>query len=179
MNGGARARRRSVAGGALGHLGHLGVLGVIAALLVAPGTPFGEPARALAAEPSTGAICLAPFHVATPAPGERTGSDPILSQTTWPPQHDSAFEFRVDRRPPIALRNHEMVAVTDLPLDHKVKVVVRLDGKPFEAFALDLGAAPDHRICLWLYPGYWHWIDNGWGPELGCKCGTAPAPGAP
>jgi hypothetical protein len=134
--------------------------------------------RAVAAEPTRGTICIAPFHVATPESGEPTASGPILSQTTWPPQADSAFAFRIDQRPSISLRNHEMVAVTDLPTDRKVKVVVRLDGQPFEAFSLDLGAATEHRICLWLYPGYWHWIDNGWSPELGCKCGTESVQGA-
>jgi hypothetical protein len=134
--------------------------------------------RLHAAEPATGPICLAPFHVPTPAAGKPTASDPIMSQTTWPPQADSAFEFRIDQRPSISLHNHEMLAVADLPIDRRVKVVVRLDGRPFEAFSLDLGAATDHRICLWLYPGYWHWIDNGWSPELGCKCGAGPVQGA-
>ncbi len=63
-----------------------------------------------------------------------------------------------------------MAAVRDLPTARRARVRVTLDGRPFETFSLDLGKTTDHRICLWLYPGYWHWIDNGWTEALGCKC---------
>lgn len=119
----------------------------------------------------SGSLCIAPFHVEARAPGEPPNADPILSQTTWPPSAQSVFEFRIDGRPPIAVRNHEQIAVTGLAIDREVKVEVRLDGKPFESFRLELAEKPGHRICLWLYEGYWHWIDNGWEPKLGCRCG--------
>ncbi|HYH47618.1 MAG TPA: hypothetical protein VEG34_18195, partial [Thermoanaerobaculia bacterium] len=57
-----------------------------------------------------------------------------------------------------------------LPVDRKVKVEVRLDDKPFEAFWLNLGEDAEWRSCLWLRPGYWHWIDIGWDAVRGCKC---------
>ena len=132
---------------------------------------IGGGAVRAAEERAPGSLCIAPFHVEVPAPGEPPNADPILSRTTWPPSAKSVFEFRIDGRPAVTARNHEMVAVTGLPLDRKIKVEVRLDGKPFETFRLELGKRPGNRVCLWLYEGYWHWIDNGWHAELGCRCG--------
>lgn len=122
-------------------------------------------------ERQSGSLCIAAFHIEERALGEPPNADPILSSTTWPPSAKSVFEFRIDGRPAVTVRNHEMVAVAGLATDRKVKVEVRLDGKPFETFRLELGKKPGTRICLWLYEGYWHWIDNGWNAELGCRCG--------
>jgi hypothetical protein len=122
----------------------------------------------------TGSICIAPFHQDEPALGRPPAVDLIMSQNTWPPAWNSVFEFFVEKREAVEVRNDEMVLISNLPTDRKVKVRVVLDGKPFETFWLKLGDQPEHRVCLWLYPGYWHWIDLGWTPSLGCKC----APGA-
>jgi hypothetical protein len=70
-----------------------------------------------------------------------------------------------------------MVLLTGISTDSKTLVEVRVDDRPLEAFWLDLAEAPANRICLWLYPGYWHWIDNGWKPSLGCKCKVEPPAG--
>jgi hypothetical protein len=140
------------------------------------------PALAVASGPAaaadlSGALCIAPFHVEEPKPGEPPLiSGPNMSQTTWGPAARSVFTFRIDKRPRVAVRNHEMMLISGLPTDRKVKVEVRLDDRPFETFRLNLGDAREHRICLWLYPGYWHWIDQGWNPKLGCKC-EVPAKG--
>jgi hypothetical protein len=94
-----------------------------------------------------------------------------MSQTTWAPSWDSTFTFRVDKRHETKVRNREMGRITGLPIDRKILVEVRLDGKPFEAFRLDLAQEQDQRVCLWLYPGYWHWVDMGWDTRKGCRCG--------
>jgi hypothetical protein len=123
-----------------------------------------------------GVICIAPFHVEEPEPGRPPlAAGPNMSQTTWGPGADSVFTFRIDKRPRVAVRNHEMLLISGLPVDRKVKVEVRLDDKPFEAFSLNLGGKPEQRVCLWLYGGYWHWVDIGWDAVRGCKCETAAA----
>ena len=121
-----------------------------------------------------GVICVAPFHVKAPEPGMPPVPELSMSPTTWPPAHDSKFKFHVDGHLKATVANGEMVLISNLPTDRRVRIKVSLDGRPFEAFALDLGKAPEHRVCLWLYPDYWHWIDNGWSDNLGCKCRTAP-----
>lgn len=116
----------------------------------------------------TGVICIAPFEGARPA------SEPPMS-TTPAPSPAAVFTFVVDKRLKASVRKGEMALITGVPADRKVMVEVRLDRQGFETFWLHLGKEPDQRVCLWLYPGYWHWIDNGWDPRLGCKCevGTA------
>lgn len=127
-----------------------------------------------AAAKGPGVICIAPFHVEEPEPGRPPMIDgPNMSQTTWGPGAQSVFTFRVDKRPRVAVRNHEMLLISGLPVDRKVKVEVRLDDKPFEAFWLNLGEDAERRSCLWLRPGYWHWIDIGWDAVRGCKCEVA------
>jgi len=49
-------------------------------------------------------------------------------------------------------------------------VRVKLDERPFESFSINLRREPNQRVCLWLYPGYWHWINTGWNAKLGCTC---------
>lgn len=120
-----------------------------------------SPAASAAEE--TGAICIAPFRADLPAPG------PLMS-TTPAPTPASVFTFIVDKRLKASVRNGEMALLTGVPTDRKVMVQVRMDQRGFETFWLHLGKEPDKRVCLWLYPGYWHWIDNGWEPKLGCKC---------
>jgi hypothetical protein len=117
----------------------------------------------------TGVICIAPFDVRTPE-GRSYASGPNMSQTTWPPSTDSKFTFRIDKKLKATVGNGEMVLVEDVPADRKVLVEIRLDGKPFESFRLDLRKEPDQRVCLWLYGGYWHWVNLRWDPKLGCKC---------
>lgn len=118
-----------------------------------------------------GMICLAPFHVETPVPGEPPSiSGPLMSATTWPPSYDSRFTFHIDGRLRATIANHEMAKISGLPTNRRVRVKVMLDGLPFETFSLQPGKQQDYRICLWLYPDYWHWIDNGWSERLGCKC---------
>ena len=115
-----------------------------------------------------GVICIAPFDVRTPE-GRNYASGPNMS-TTRPPSATSKFTFRVDKTLKATVGNGEMVLIKDVPADRKVLVEIRLDGKPFESFRIDLREKDDRRVCLWLYGGYWHWIDLGWDPKLGCKC---------
>ena len=126
------------------------------------------PASRVTGETLDGTLCIAPFQAATPA------SKP-MSQTTWGPSRDSVFRFHVDGELRATVRAGEMAVVRDLSTARRARVRVTLDGRPFEAFSLDLGNAADHRICLWLYPGYWHWIDNTWIEAQGCKCPKTPA----
>lgn len=118
----------------------------------------------------SGTLCIAPFHRDEPKVGQPPNPGEPLMSTTPAPSWRSTFSFRFDRSLETHVKNHEMKRVEGLRLDRRIQVEVRLDGKPFETFYLDFGGAPDHRICLWLYPGYWHWIDNGWNLKLGCKC---------
>jgi hypothetical protein len=111
----------------------------------------------------TGVICIAPFEAPRP------GSEPPIS-TTPAPSPDTVFTFVVDKRLKASVRRGEMALLTGVPVDRRVKVEVRTQTRGFETFWLHLGKEPEKRVCLWLYPGYWHWIDNGWEPKLGCKC---------
>lgn len=111
----------------------------------------------------TGAICIAPFE------GARPGSEPPMS-TTPAPSPGTVFTFIVDKRLKASVRSGEMALITGVPADRRVKVEVRTQTRGFETFWLHLGQRPEKRVCLWLYPGYWHWIDNSWEPNLGCKC---------
>jgi hypothetical protein len=117
-----------------------------------------------------GVICIAPFHVKEP------NLDPIMS-TTPAATSETVFTFIVDKRLKATVKMDEMGMITGVPTDRKVKVEVRTAEAGFETFWLHLGKEPEHRSCLWLYPDYWHWIDNGWDPKLGCKCKPGnPAP---
>jgi hypothetical protein len=116
--------------------------------------------------PATGVICVAPFHV---QPEDANG--PNMSDTTWAPGADSKFVFRIGKTVKATVANHQMVTIGDVPADRKVLVGIRLDGRPFESFYVDLRKEENHRTCLWLYKGYWHWVNMGWGDEVkGCRC---------
>lgn len=111
-----------------------------------------------------GTICIAAFK---PAPKDNL---PNMSQDTWGPSAESVFTFQVGKRSPTAVHANETIAIKDVAVDRRVLVRVKLDQRPFESFWLNLGKEPNRRVCLWLYPGYWHWINNGWDPKLGCSC---------
>lgn len=135
------------------------------------------PAGEAAGEGEVGELCIAPFRVPRVAPGDPPPiGEPSLSNTTWAPRYESRFRFYVDGSLRASVAVGESAHLEDLPLTRPIRVRVVLDDRPFESFALDLAKAGDHRICLWLYPGYWHWIDNGWHASLGCKCGEVAAP---
>ena len=93
-----------------------------------------------------------------------------MSDTTWPPSWDSKFTFRIDRKLRATVGSGERAFIRDLPVNRKILVEVRLDGKPFESFRLDLSRKEGQRTCLWLYSGYWHWVDMGWDEKKGCLC---------
>lgn len=120
----------------------------------------------------TGVICIAPFE------GAHLGSEPPMS-TTPAPLPSTVFTFIVDKRLKATVRKGEMAQITGVPTDRKVKVEIRTQSQGFETFWLNLGKEPEKRVCLWLYPGYWHWINNGWEPKLGCKCEESPGPTRP
>jgi hypothetical protein len=125
------------------------------------------PGAASSAPPADkGVICIAPFRMDDDI---RARYSPNMS-TTQAPSPDTVFTFIVDKRLKATVKNLEMGKITGVPVDRKVKVEVRAGKEGFETFWLHLGKKPDQRVCLWLYPGYWHWIDNGWDPKLGCKC---------
>jgi hypothetical protein len=139
----------------------------MAALLLA--TPLMAEEKTKAA--ATGMICVAPFHVQPVSREHPPASEPLMSTTTWAPSADSKFVFRVGKTIKATVANHQMVAIHDVPADRKVLVGIRLDGKPFESFYVDLRKEKNRRICLWLYKGYWHWINTGWEEVQGCRCG--------
>ncbi|HEX6904881.1 MAG TPA: hypothetical protein VF789_34555 [Thermoanaerobaculia bacterium] len=124
---------------------------------------------AAASAKDTGVICIAPFDVKLTPEGFPV-PEPNMSKTTWGPSKDSKFTFRVDKKLKATVGKGEMVLIKDVPADRKVLVEIRLDGKPYESFRLDLRKEPDRRVCLWLYENYWHWVNLGWDPKLGCKC---------
>lgn len=118
----------------------------------------------LAAEKKkTGMVCIAPFRIPSPAMG------PAMS-TTPAPGPNAIFEFRIGKLKK-TVRENELASITGVPIDRKVMVGVRLNGKPFESFPLDLRKEKDRRACLWLYEGYWHWVNTGWSRAHGCRCG--------
>lgn len=117
--------------------------------------------------PDGGVICFAPFSLDPAAVGE-----PAMS-TTPKPSAQSVFKFVVDERLEATVKGREGAMLSGVPTDRKVKVEVRLDGKSFETFWLNLGKEPDRRACLWLYQGYWHWVNTGWDPKKGCDCKPA------
>ncbi len=118
--------------------------------------------RARCCQSDRGALSASFSHCSNPSRIPPSPGEPSLSQTTWAPQHDSRFTFFVNGHQSATLADGQMAYLTGLPTNKPIRVRARLDGRPFEAFSLDLSRATDHRICLWLYPGYWHWINNGW-----------------
>jgi hypothetical protein len=114
---------------------------------------------------NTGVLCVAAFR--TPP----MGHGPNMSETTWAPRAGSKFEFRVGKNIKAIVPAGQMVKISGVPADRKVMVGVRLDGKPFESFPLDLREEEGRRACLWLREGYWHWTNSGWSKAHGCRCG--------
>ena len=90
--------------------------------------------------------------------------------TTPAPSPNTVFTFIVDKRLKATVADGEMKMITGVPVDRRVKVEVRIDDRGFETFWLHLGKERDRRACLWLYTGYWHWINTGWDAKQGCKC---------
>ncbi|MFL6246792.1 MAG: hypothetical protein ACJ74H_12250 [Thermoanaerobaculia bacterium] len=112
-----------------------------------------------------GVICVAPFHAGPKSHG------PNMSQTTWAPAADSKFEFRIGKNIKATVPAGRMVTIANVPADRRVMIGIRLDGKPFESFPIDLRKEEKNRACLWLYEGYWHWVNMGWSEGKGCRCG--------
>lgn len=141
--------------------------------------PAASPPPASPVSGRGGSICIAPFDAASETvPGEV----PNMSQSTWGPGESSRFDFRYDARHRTRLRQGERGLLEGLPLDRKFRIAIRLDGKPFETLTLDFSEKPEARLCLWLYPGYWHWVDVGWDESKGCTCPVpdrTPAPPKP
>ena len=117
-----------------------------------------------ASKDAGGMICIAAFKPASINDG------PNMSPETWGPSASSVFTFKVGKQTPVTVHPNEAVSIKDIPTDRRVLVRVQLDGRPFESFWIDLRKEPDQRVCLWLYPGYWHWINSGWKKNLGCTC---------
>lgn len=133
-------------------------------LLLALAAPHAAHAAEAAPAPApAGTLCIAPFE-AEEGPG-----GPRMSRTPAPGK-DSLFEFRIGGELRAKVAEGETARISGLSTAGHTQVGVRLDGRPFETLTLDLSAAPDQRICLWLRRGYWHWIDNGWSESLGCRC---------
>jgi hypothetical protein len=128
----------------------------LAAQAAPPPTPAAAPAPA-------GTICIAPFEA------EEGLGGPLMS-TTPSPAKGSLFELRIGGELRAKVAEGETARISGLSTTGITQIGVRLDGGPFETLTLDLSAAPDQRICLWLRPGYWHWIDSGWSESLGCRC---------
>jgi hypothetical protein len=142
----------------------------ILALVALSGAPVFAVDSGGSTDKTDGVICIAPFHVETLEPSGIQVPGFNMSETTWPPGLDSKFKFSVDGHLRATVAKDEMALISGLPTGRRVRIKVSVDGRPFEAFSLDLGKEPEHRICLWLYPDYWHWIDNGWTESHGCKC---------
>lgn len=112
-----------------------------------------------------GTLCIAPFRVDSAKVG-----GPNMSTTTWAPGEGSVYEFRIDNKLAATVRVGETIAIPDVPADRRVMVGVRLDGRPYESFRVDLRKEPEQRACFWLYEGYWHWVNAGWDESKGCSC---------
>ena len=118
---------------------------------------------------STGSICIAPFD-------SRTYNGPAMDLPG--PGVDSTYTFRVDRKRTPGLEARvallERGFIERVPTDRPVLVEVLLDGKPVEAFRLDLGKEPEGRYCTQLYTGYWHWVRAFDANSPGCACWPRP-----
>ena len=82
----------------------------------------------------------------------------------------SKFTFRIDEDLKATVGSGEMVLIKDVPADRKV-----LSWRSASTGNLSkaCGSICERKTtggCPWLYGGYWHWIDLGWDPKLGCKC---------
>lgn len=141
------------------------VLLALATALASPGlaedTPAGTAWRG-------GAACIAPFQ----------GVDRPVEQMLMefgPPSPEAEYSFRFDRKKDllVTVKAGEMGRISGLPLDRKVLVEVRADGRPMESFWIDFREWNEKRLCFWLYRGYWHWLVMPWDPKLGCRCDFA------
>lgn len=139
---------------------------LLALLFLAPAL-----ARAETAPPPTGSICIAPFD-------SRQYNGPSMDLPG--PGVTGKYTFRVDRKRTPGLEATvgllERGFIERVPTDRPVLVEVLLDGKPVEAFRLDLGKEPDGRYCTQLYTGYWHWVRAFDRDSPGCACWPAPKP---
>jgi hypothetical protein len=125
-------------------------------------------------EPPAGVICIAPFHVQAPSPEHPPVPELNMSTTTWAPSADSKFVFRIGKTIKATAANHQLVTIGGVPADRKVLLGIRLDGRPFESFYVDLRKEENRRLCLWLYEDYWHWVKMGWDDQSkGCRCGAS------
>jgi hypothetical protein len=97
------------------------------------------------------------------------------------PGPQSAYSFRVDRGKTPGLearvRAGESARIDGIPADRPVLVEVALDGRPTEAFRIDLTSRVEHRMCLELYRGYNHWVEAFGERRRGCSCWDPPADG--
>jgi len=110
-----------------------------------------------------GTICIAAFQAAEPL-------QPNMSTSTWGPSANSAYEFRVGKGSTTFVHLGETMSIEGVPIDRRVVVGVRLDGRPYESFWVDLRKEPEQRACFWLYRGYWRWVNTGWDESKGCRC---------
>ena len=110
-----------------------------------------------------GAVCIAPFKTDFSGPQ-------MLMDRPAPGAHGK-YSFFFDKKLKATVGSDERRLITGVPVDRKVLVEVRLDGKPTESFWVDLSQDPENRVCLWLYEGYWNWqVDHGWHWRRACRC---------
>ena len=117
--------------------------------------------------PSQGMICIAPFHA---EPGSFGVHRPPMPDPTWGIAPNSIFEFRIDGRLRATVTNAQMAMISGLPTDRRIKVLVVHNHQPYETVSVDFRRQPEPRICLWMDPGRWRWINIAWKEALGCRC---------
>lgn len=132
----------------------LAVLPVIAIVGLGTANGYAQP---------TGAVCIAPFKT--------DFSGPPMLMDRPAPGAQGKYSFRIDKKLEATVGAGERSLITGVPADRKVRVEVRLDGKPTESFWIDLRKSEEKRVCLWLHESYWNWqVDPAWDWRPSCRC---------
>jgi hypothetical protein len=114
---------------------------------------------------ATATLCIGPVPVAT------SGAKSLANASA----SDEAYDFTVTvgELPAVAVSHGESVAVTDLRVEQRHRVVIRQGGKPSASFAFTFEEHGSDRLCLWFGPLHESW--SLWPLERSqgkCNCGA-------
>ena len=108
----------------------------------------------------SGSVCIAPFSKSA---GDAAAGKPLTNETT--------FTFHFGRYETVSLKQGETKTVSTLPAEEKFLVRVLRDGKPHEAFSLDLRKFKARQVCMWLHLPYITWQADDYAQKgHGCNC---------
>jgi hypothetical protein len=118
---------------------------------------------------AAGTVCIGPVPV---APG---GEKSLANATASNKAYD--FTVAIGEKPAVAVSHAESVAVSDIAVGQRHRVVIRQGGTPSASFTFTFEEHDDERLCLWFGPLYESWslwpLDRSQG-----KCDCSAKPGA-